>query len=83
MCIYMHGSLKKGQLPLNLKLYDVDLPWLKTATHLGNELCENRDFVLNSGKLLKRPGLRPENLDNSNILNYQGQSVNIRTSYSK
>ena len=50
-CIYMHGSLKKGQLPLNLKLYNVDLPWVKTATHLGNEMCENRDFVLNSGKL--------------------------------
>ena len=37
----MHGSLKKGQLPLNLKLYNVDLPWLKTAIPLVNELCED------------------------------------------
>lgn len=27
--------------PLPLKLYGVELPWVSTATHLGNELCED------------------------------------------
>ena len=36
-CIYMCGHLKKAK-PVNLQLYGVDLPWVPTATHLGNEL---------------------------------------------
>ena len=36
-CIYMCGHLKRAQ-PANLQLYGVDLPWVKTATHLGHEL---------------------------------------------
>ena len=27
--------------PVNLQLYGVDLPWVRTATHLGHELSEN------------------------------------------
>ena len=27
--------------PLPLRLYGIELPWVKTATHLGNELCED------------------------------------------
>ena len=33
--------MEKSQFPVNLKLYNVDLPWLKTAIALGNELCED------------------------------------------
>ena len=33
----MCGHLKKAK-PVNLQLYGVDLPWVKTATHLGHEL---------------------------------------------
>ena len=36
-CIFMCGHLKKAK-PANLQLYGVDLPWVKTATHLGHEL---------------------------------------------
>ena len=39
-CLFMSSS-KKSDKPLPLKLYGVDLPWVKTATHLGNELCED------------------------------------------
>ena len=38
-CIYMQGHMKFPK-PVNLKLYGVDLPWVSTATHLGNELSE-------------------------------------------
>ena len=31
----------KQPKPVNLKLYGVDLPWVKTATHLGHELSED------------------------------------------
>ena len=39
-CIFMQGHMKQSK-PVNLKLYGVDLPWVKTATHLGNELSEH------------------------------------------
>ena len=35
-CIFMCGHLKTAK-PAN-RLYGVDLPWVNTATHLGNEL---------------------------------------------
>ena len=34
-CIFMRGHLKMTK-PVNLQLHGVDLPWVKTATHLGN-----------------------------------------------
>ena len=37
-CIFMSGHMKE-QKPVNLKLY-VDLPFVKTATHLGHQLTE-------------------------------------------
>ena len=39
-CIFMSGHLKVAK-PVNLQLYGVDLPWVKTATHLGNELSSD------------------------------------------
>ena len=39
-CIFMQGHMRQPK-PLNLKLYGVDLPWVKTATHLGHELSED------------------------------------------
>ena len=36
-CIFMSGHLNIDK-PVNLKLYGVDLPWVKTASHLGHEL---------------------------------------------
>ena len=39
-CVLMFGK-KKLVKPLPLSLYGRDLPWVKTATHLGNELCED------------------------------------------
>ena len=57
-CIFMCGHLKKAQ-PANLQLYGVDLPWVKTATHLGHELSwecnmeeDMRTFLLKSGSPL-------------------------------
>ena len=38
-CIYMQGNMRHPK-PKNLKLYGVDLPWVKTAAHLGHELSE-------------------------------------------
>ena len=38
-CIFMQGQMKHPK-PLNLKLYGMDLPWVKSANHLGNELSE-------------------------------------------
>ena len=39
-CIFLQGNMKQPK-PVNLKLYGVDLPWVKTATHLGHELSED------------------------------------------
>ena len=39
-CIFMQGNMKKPK-PVNLQLYGVDLPWVRTANHLGNELSED------------------------------------------
>ena len=44
-CIFMQG-LKKLPKPANLKLYGVDLPWVKTANHLGHELSEECNMVV-------------------------------------
>jgi hypothetical protein len=38
-CIFMSGHMK-AKKPVNLKLYGVDLPFVKTATHLGHQLTE-------------------------------------------
>ena len=47
----MSGHLKKSE-PVNLQLYDVDLPWVKTATHLGHEL--SWDCTMNDDMRQKR-----------------------------
>ena len=39
-CVFMCGKRRQVR-PLPLKLYGVELPWVSTATHLGNELCED------------------------------------------
>ena len=39
-CIFMQGHMKQPK-PTNLQLYGIDLPWVKTATHLGHELSED------------------------------------------
>ena len=39
-CIFMQGHMRQPK-PVNLQLYGVDLPWVRTATHLGHELSEN------------------------------------------
>ena len=39
-CIFMQGNMRKPK-PVNLQLYGVDLPWVRTANHLGNELSED------------------------------------------
>ena len=38
-CIFMTGSMKVDK-PVNLQLYGVDLPFVKTASHLGHQLSE-------------------------------------------
>ena len=38
-CIFMQGHMKHPK-PENLKLYGVNLPWVKTASHLGHELSD-------------------------------------------
>ena len=38
--VFLCGK-KKVEKPLPLRLYGTELPWVKTATHLGNELCED------------------------------------------
>jgi hypothetical protein len=38
-CIFMQGS-KNSPKPVDLQLYGDDLPWVKTAMHLGNNLSE-------------------------------------------
>ena len=39
-CIFMQGNMRKPK-PVNLRLYGDDLPWVKSATHLGHELSED------------------------------------------
>ena len=39
-CVFFCGR-KRVEKPSPLKLYGVELPWVKSATHLGNELCED------------------------------------------
>ena len=39
-CIFMSSS-KSSVKPVPHKLYGVSSPWVQTATHLGNELCED------------------------------------------
>ena len=39
-CVFMCGR-RKQEKPAPLKLYGVELPWVQSATHLGNELCED------------------------------------------
>ena len=39
-CIFMKGTSKR-QNPVNLQLYGVDLPWVESASHLGNTLSND------------------------------------------
>ena len=39
-CVFMCGR-KKLEKPMPLCLYGRELPWVRAATHLGNELCED------------------------------------------
>ena len=56
-CIYMSGNLGRVK-PANLQLYGVDLPWVDTASHLGNELhwkCTmDQDMKLKRGSFISR-----------------------------
>ena len=38
-CIFMTGHMKESK-PVNLQLYGVDLPFVKSANHLGHQLSE-------------------------------------------
>ena len=50
-CVFMCGRKKLGK-PVPLSLYGIELPWVRTATHLWNELCE--DGTMN--RLVSSPG---------------------------
>ena len=56
-CIFMCGHLRRAK-PANLQLYGVDLPWVPTATHLGNELsweCSmDQDMKCKRGSFISR-----------------------------
>ena len=39
-CVFFCGR-KRQEKQSPLKLYGVELPWVKSATHLGNELCKD------------------------------------------
>ena len=39
--IFMTGTLRNVPKPAPLKLYEKELPWVSTATHLGHELHES------------------------------------------
>ena len=56
-CIFVCGHLNKAK-PVNLQLYGVDLPWVNTATHLGNELsweCNmDQDMKCKRGSFISR-----------------------------
>ena len=43
-CLFMTGSMRNVVYPTPLKLYNVDLPWVETATHLGHELHQMCDM---------------------------------------
>ena len=70
-CIFMQGS-KKFPKPVNLQLYGVDLPWVKTAMHLGNDLseecnmaqdmqCKRADFIQKSTEVRETFGFAQPN----------------------
>ena len=39
-CVFFCGR-KRQEKQSPLKLYGVELPWVKSANHLGNELCKD------------------------------------------
>ena len=43
-CVFMTGTMKNVTYPVNLRLYNQDLPWVETATHLGHELHQLCDM---------------------------------------
>ena len=45
---------KRLEEPTPLKLYGVEFPWVKSATHLGNELCEGEDGTMCTDVKIKR-----------------------------
>ena len=59
-CVFMCGK-KKTVKPLPLYLYGRELPWVKTATHLGVELCE--DGTMNSDIKHKTAAFIPRSLE--------------------
>ena len=56
-CIFMSGHLRRPE-PANLKLYGVDLPWVKKATHLGHEISSDcmmiEDMKCKRGSFISR-----------------------------
>jgi hypothetical protein len=67
----MQGS-KKFPKPVNLQLDGVDLPWVKTAMHLGNDLseacnmaqdmqCKRADFIQKSTEVRETFGFAQPN----------------------
>ena len=44
-CLYMCGKTNVMNYPANLKLNGRDLPFVKTATHLGHELSQECNMV--------------------------------------
>ena len=56
-CIFMQGHMRQSK-PVNLKLYGVDLPWVRTACHLGHELSEDcnmeQDMKVKKAEFVKK-----------------------------
>ena len=59
-CIFMVGK-KKMKKPAPLILYGRELPWVRTANHLGNELCE--DGTLDTDAKKKRASFISKSLE--------------------
>ena len=47
-CMYICGKTKDPVYPAPLQLYDVDLPWVVHATHLGHELHQDGSMELDA-----------------------------------
>ena len=59
-CIFMQGNMNHPK-PVNLKLYGVDLPWVKSAVHLGHELTE--DCTMEEDMKVKRADFISQSTD--------------------
>ena len=80
-CIYMtNKKCRNPEKPVPLKLYGRNLPWVNTATHLGNELCS--DGTMNHDCNVKRAKFIDNSIQVRELLKFAEPNEMLRAIYS-